>query len=241
MTARGDIWSATPWPTGWDVHHVTETASTNTDLLRALERGDAGDRSVLATDHQTAGRGRLDRRWDAPPGANLLVSIAFAPVPDVPVDATHRVGLAAVAAVRHLRPDAEVALKWPNDVLLGDRKLAGILAQRTPAGDAVVVGLGLNVGWAPDGAARLDGVVTPAVVLQHVLQAIDEQPAIIRPSYVEALATLGQDVRLELPGDLGTVEGRAVDVDEEGRLVVETPDGRHRTFDVGDIVHLRRR
>jgi BirA family biotin operon repressor/biotin-[acetyl-CoA-carboxylase] ligase len=134
-----------------------------------------------------------------------------------------------------------VALKWPNDVLLGGRKLAGILAQRTPVRDAVVVGLGLNVGWAPDGAASLDGVAEPAEVLRGVLEAVDAQPAVVRPMYRAELATLGQQVRVELPADQGVVEGRAVDVDDQGRLIVETRDGQLRTFDVGDIVHLRPR
>ena len=227
------------WPTGWDVRHVIETASTNTDLVQALEDGTAGNRSVIATDHQTAGRGRLDRRWEAPPGVNLLVSLAFAPVPGVPVEATHRVGLAAVTAVRKICPEADVALKWPNDVLLDDRKLAGILAQRTPVRDAVVVGLGLNVGWAPDGAASLGAAVAPAEVLRSVLEAIDDQPVLVRPAYLAALATLGRRIRIELPTAERVVEGLAVDVDDQGRLVVETHDGVHRTFDVGDIVHLR--
>ncbi|RLE20138.1 MAG: biotin--[acetyl-CoA-carboxylase] ligase, partial [Actinobacteria bacterium] len=88
---------------------------------QAVEAGETGDRSVLVADHQTNGRGRLDRVWDAPPGVNLLVSIAFIPVPPVAVELTHRVGLATVAAIRALVPGAAVGLKWPNDVLLGDR------------------------------------------------------------------------------------------------------------------------
>jgi BirA family transcriptional regulator, biotin operon repressor / biotin---[acetyl-CoA-carboxylase] ligase len=130
------------------VWHVAVTGSTNSDLLDAAAAG-APDRSVLVTDHQTAGRGRLDRRWDAPPGANLLVSMLFRDVPDPPVALTHRVGLAVVDAARDIAGAVEqhvdVSLKWPNDVLLGGRKLAGILAQRSPDGP-VVVGLGLNVG-----------------------------------------------------------------------------------------------
>ena len=83
MSVHGDIWDAVPWPDGWTVRHVAETGSTNADLLADLDAGLIGDRNVLVTDHQTAGRGRLDRRWDAPPGTNLLVSIALTPVPPV--------------------------------------------------------------------------------------------------------------------------------------------------------------
>jgi BirA family biotin operon repressor/biotin-[acetyl-CoA-carboxylase] ligase len=220
------------------VRHVTETGSTNADLLALVEAGDAGDRTVLVTDHQTAGRGRLDRRWEAPRGANLLVSIAFAPVPARPSEATHRVGLAALAATRMLRPDLDASLKWPNDVLVGGRKLAGILAQRASVVDAVVVGLGLNVGWAPDGAASLDVDASPADVLRLVLSAIDELPMGVAAAYRAELSTLGRRVRVELPG--GAVAfGTASGLDDDGRLVVEASDGTIASYGVGDVVHLR--
>ena len=217
---------------------MATTGSTNADLLAALEAGSADDRSVLAADHQSAGRGRLDRRWEAPPGVNLLVSIALAPVPDPPSLATHRVALAAVRAASALRPDARVTLKWPNDVLLDDVKMAGILAQRCPSREAVVVGLGMNVGWAPDGAAQL-GTGHPADVLARLLAAFDDLPddrAALDAEYRAALGTLGRPVRIELAAS--TVEGTAIDVDDAGRLVVDTDQGQ-QTFDVGDVVHLR--
>ena len=242
MDSRGDIWGEVAAdggrPAGWDVRRVDETGSTNADLLAAVEVGAAGDRTVLLADHQTAGRGRLDRRWEAPPGANLLVSIASSPVPSPPSIATHRIGLAALAAVRALRPAAEVSLKWPNDVLLDGRKIAGVLAQRAASVDAVVVGLGLNVGWAPEGAAALDVDVSPADVLVLLLDALDDLPADIGPAYRSALSTVGQRVRIELPGDT-VAFGTAVDIDADGRIVVEAADGTTTSYDVGDDVHLR--
>jgi BirA family biotin operon repressor/biotin-[acetyl-CoA-carboxylase] ligase len=247
VATDGDIWTSTAWPAGWDVRHVAETGSTNADLIEHVLAGEAGDRTVLVADHQTAGRGRLDRRWDAPPGANLLVSMVVAPIPTVPTEVTHRVGLAAVAAVRRL-VDPEVAaavgLKWPNDVLLGEGKLAGILAQRVPGRDAVVVGMGLNVGWAPDGAAAVDphtsgGRVTPGRVLLAVLEELDALPSDITGRYRDTLVTLGRRVRIELPGGADALEARAVDVDDTGRLVVVDADGVRRHLDVGDIVHVR--
>lgn len=238
VTSVGDIWDAATWPIGWEVRHVAETGSTNTDLLAALDGGGARDRSVLVADHQTAGRGRLDRRWDAPPAANLLVSIALAPVPDIPVEATHRVGLAALRAAQSIRPDAVVTLKWPNDLLLDGDKLAGILAQRSATTNAVVVGLGLNVGWAPEGAARLGDHATPAELLAQVLREFDRLGTSIRDDYRAALSTLGRRVRVELPG--GTVAvGTAQDVDDTGRLVVTLDNGSRDVYDVGDVVHLR--
>lgn len=239
MTVPGRIWSAARWPAGWTVHHVDETGSTNADLLAAHARGAAGDRTVLAAGHQTAGRGRLDRRWDAPPGTNLLVSILFERVPEVPVELTQRVGLAACAAARRALGErgGRVGLKWPNDVLVDDRKLAGILAQRAPDG-AVVVGLGLNVGWAPDGAARLGDDVRPAQVLADTLAAFDALPASIGGRYRDELVTLGRRVLVEVPAG-PPVDGLAVDVDPEGRLLVRDDAGAVHRFDVGDVVHVR--
>jgi BirA family transcriptional regulator, biotin operon repressor / biotin---[acetyl-CoA-carboxylase] ligase len=246
----GDIWCSMSWPPGWDVRHVEETGSTNTDLIAAVTTGAAADRTVLVADHQTAGRGRLDRRWDAPPGANLLVSIVVAPIPTVPTEATHRVGVAAVAAVRRF-VDADVApdvgLKWPNDVLVGDRKLAGILAQRVPDHDAVVVGLGLNVGWAPDGAAAVgrlaaaseDHPIDPARLLEALLEEIDALPTDIASRYLESLVTIGRWVRVEMPGDADPLYGRAVGIDEAGRLLVTDARGGGHALDVGDVVHVR--
>src|SRR5262245_52243553 len=150
MDDRGPSVPGPAWPPGWTVEHVVETGSTNADLI--ADAAHRPDRSVLFADHQTAGKGRLDRRWDAPPGANLLVSMLFHEVPAQPSELTRRVALAAVAACREL-VGVEVRLKWPNDLLVDERKLAGILAERAASGD-VVVGIGLNVGWAPDGAAR---------------------------------------------------------------------------------------
>lgn len=238
-----DTPSATPlevsgraWPSGWHVQVVAETGSTNADLLRAAAAG-APDRTVLAARHQTAGRGRLDRRWDAPAGANLLVSLLLRDVPDAPHVLTQRVGLAAIVAcerVAGVRP----VLKWPNDLLLADAKLAGILAQAdlgpTPT---VVVGIGLNVGWAPEGAARLGEGVDPLDVLAAMLRAYDELPADITPLYRDNLATLGRAVRVELPD--GVLEGRAVDVESDGRLVVVDECAITHRLAVGDIVHLR--
>ncbi len=223
------------WPPDWVVEHVAETGSTNADLVAAAAGG-APDRTVRFTDHQTAGRGRLDRVWTAPPGANLLVSILFRSVPPDPSELTRRVGLAAVDAVRHVAGVSAV-LKWPNDVLVGDRKLAGILAQR--AGDgSVVIGMGLNVGWAPDGAARLDDGITPATVLRALLAAYDELPDVIDTHYRARLDTLGRRVRIELPA--GELIGTAVDVDPDGRLVVLDECAITHRVSVGDVVHLRR-
>jgi BirA family transcriptional regulator, biotin operon repressor / biotin---[acetyl-CoA-carboxylase] ligase len=145
----GSLWRA--------VRVVAQTGSTNADLLAAAGAG-AAEGAVLVAEAQTAGRGRLDRRWASPPRAGLTFSVLLRPggVPAallgwLPLLA----GVAAAATVRRVTA-VDAVLKWPNDVLAGDAKLGGILAERT--GTAVVIGIGINV-WQgqadlpPDAAA----------------------------------------------------------------------------------------
>ncbi|HEX3089010.1 MAG TPA: biotin--[acetyl-CoA-carboxylase] ligase [Ilumatobacteraceae bacterium] len=224
----------------WLITIVDETGSTNVDLLAAAVAG-AADRSVLMARHQTAGRGRLDRQWTAPAGANLLVSMLFREVPAHPHELTQRVALAAAQACRETAGVTPL-LKWPNDLLLDGRKLAGVLAQSggQSGGDGpayVVVGIGLNVGWAPDGAARLGDGIDPANVLDSMLVAYDRLPVDVVELYRASLATIGQSVRVELPES--AVTGRALDVMPDGRLVVLDECGITHRFDTGDVVHLR--
>jgi BirA family biotin operon repressor/biotin-[acetyl-CoA-carboxylase] ligase len=224
------------WPPGWHVRHVAETGSTNADLLAAGAAG-APSRTVLFTDHQTAGRGRLDRPWLAPPGSNLLVSFLFRDdnTPGAPFDLMRRIALAAVDAVDRVAT-VEARLKWPNDVLVDGVKLAGLLAQRGDA--ATVVGLGLNIGWAPEGAAKLGEQHAPADVLRVLLDAFDALPADVHDLYVARLATLGQQVRVELPSGEPLV-GRATGVALDGRLMVLDACAVTHRIDAGDVVHVR--
>jgi BirA family biotin operon repressor/biotin-[acetyl-CoA-carboxylase] ligase len=240
---------------------VAETGSTNADLIAAVECGEATDRTVLRTDHQTAGRGRLDRTWDAPPGANLLASLLFV-APTVPLTVLPQaVGLAALEAVESLVVAAggdppgprRLGMKWPNDLLLDGKKLSGVLAQRSSATDAVVVGIGLNVAWAPDSAASLSGDlgldVAPADLLDELLVFLHRllTAADVMERYRTRLLTVGMSVRAELPGGR-SITGVATGVDDHGRLqLVSAADNsagnnagsKVITLDVGDIVHLR--
>jgi BirA family biotin operon repressor/biotin-[acetyl-CoA-carboxylase] ligase len=216
------------------VWRVDQTGSTNCDLIEAASKG-APDGTVLVAGYQYAGRGRLDRRWEALPGANLLMSVLFRPVPEQRSDLTHRVGIAAALAARSVA-GVDARLKWPNDVVVGERKLAGILAQIGPD-DSLVVGLGLNIGWAPEGGARLGPPHTPDELLAAVLVELASPPPDLHAAYRSLLATLGRQVRVELPS--GDLIGTAVDVERDGRLVVIDACAVSHRVDVGDVVHLR--
>ncbi len=222
-------------PSGWTVRHVAVTGSTNADLSAAGAAGQPG-RSVLVADHQTAGRGRLDRTWEAPAGANLLVSLLLRDDDLVggPNAAVQRLSLAAIEACERVAGVAP-AIKWPNDLVVNGAKLAGVLAQA--GAGFVVVGLGLNVRWAPPEAARLGDGIEPLEVLDATLRAFDELPRDLTLAYRARLATLGRRVRVELPGER-LIEGVATDVYADGRLVVDAAGTEH-VIDTGDVVHLR--
>jgi BirA family biotin operon repressor/biotin-[acetyl-CoA-carboxylase] ligase len=241
-------------PIVWRVEHFDEIDSTNTYLVKKM-RDDVAEGLVALSDFQSAGRGRLDRAWQSPPRASLLCSMLLRPALDADqlqlVVAV--VALAARTALERLcglRPQ----IKWPNDLVVGENKLAGLLAEvvTTTSGFAVVVGLGLNLTYAgPDGVAatsvlREAGVtITPRALLDILLEEIDARRsqldsndgrAILRDEYTRSLATIGQYVRVEQLS--GTVSGLARGVDDAGQLQVEV-DGVVRTFGVGDVVHVR--
>ena len=221
----------------WSVRRVDETASTNDDLSRAASAG-APHGSVLVAGHQTAGRGRLDRTWAAPPGSNLLVSVLFRDRLDFPHELVQRVSVAMAQAASQLS-GRHVVLKWPNDLLVDANKLAGVLAQsggQSGRVDWVVVGVGVNVGWAPPGAALLSGVRVDDLlsVWLHELEAgwhLD-----VLADYTARLATLGQRVRVSMPA--GDIEGTAVGVGADGRLTVRAAD-EDFVVSAGDVTHLR--
>jgi len=228
-----------------DVTWFRNVDSTNRYLLQRAAAG-AAEGEVAVADEQTAGHGRLGRSWVAPPGSALLVSVLLRP--ELPPERVHLVtlaaGLAALDALHTLGAPAVVAapepiaLKWPNDVVIGDRKLAGILAE-ADGGGAVVVGMGCNV--RPDALApELREIAVAAAVdredlLVEWLRAYDARLAGLDRVVADAAAcsaTLGRRVRVELARE--TFAGTAEALTEEGYLVV---DGR--TVNAGDVVHLR--
>lgn len=207
----------------WD----SETTSTNR-VAADLARAGAPDGTVVGADHQTRGRGRWGRTWESEPGSSLLVSVVLRPVPPL---VSLAAGLAAAEACEEVA-GVDARLKWPNDVLVGQDKVGGILAEVVVG--AVVVGLGLNVRWAtqlPPGAAHLGPGVSRAGLLRAWVTGLD-RTADLLPRYRQRCATLGRTVRVELPG--AVVEGRADEVADDGCLVVAG-----RRIPAGDVVHLR--
>ena len=245
------------WGGEWRVQWLDEVDSTNTRARDQARRG-AEEGLVVVADHQTAGRGRLDRRWESPPGTNLLASVLLRPGCDA-TDVHLCTGAVALAAADACREVAGVApvLKWPNDLLVDGRKLAGVLAEGEFSGEtlvAVIVGIGVNVAWpGPEeaGGVCLDDVGTAAqpvdrqVLLERLLGALAGRRPLLddasgRGTLADEIrrrcATLGQAVRVVLPGEEFT--GLASGIDDEGRLVVETVSGP-RLVTAGDVVHLR--
>ncbi len=183
------------------------------DVARELPIG-----SIVIADHQTAGRGRLERRWEAPPGTALLVSFVLERHPLLSL-------AAGVAAAEACGP--EVRLKWPNDLLLEGRKLGGILVEAAP--DKAVCGVGINLTWAPPGAAMLEQPHDE--VLERLRARIDswtgapDQEVLAR--WRGLSDTLGRRVRID------SVEGFAEDIGPHGELIVAG-----RAFVAGSVTHL---
>ena len=250
LTGPGRLWR--------DVTVRTETGSTNSDLLAAARAG-APEGTVLAAEVQTAGRGRLDRRWTCPPRAALSFSVLLRPdgVPAVARGWIPLLAGVAVAAGLRAQSGLDARLKWPNDVLVGGAKIAGILAEQ--AGDAIVLGTGINVTTrreelpVPHATSVVLAGATPdrEQLLVAVLGELETwyrrwvaaaasgagDPAGLRAEYLRLSATVGQQVRVSMPGGK-LITGRAGDVDATGRLVVETASGPV-PVSAGDVVHVR--
>ncbi|MEU0058083.1 biotin--[acetyl-CoA-carboxylase] ligase [Streptomyces sp. NPDC006334] len=256
LVREGGLWTA--------VDVVPRTGSTNSDLVALAAAGKADEGSVLVAEEQTAGRGRLDRQWSAPPRSGLFFSVLLRPA-RIPLDRWGWLPLltgVAVATGLSRAAGVDTALKWPNDLLVTvggeERKAGGILAERAGE-DGVVVGVGINVtlraGELPVPQAGslvlADAVSTDRdTLLRSVLRtledwytrwrAADGDPAVsgLQEAYAAGCATLGRTVRAELPGDRELI-GKATAIDGDGRLVITTNTGAREPVGAGDIVHLR--
>jgi BirA family biotin operon repressor/biotin-[acetyl-CoA-carboxylase] ligase len=225
------------------IESLPSVDSTNR-LVAARAAAGAPEGLVVAAELQTAGRGRLDRSWEADAGAALLVSVLLRP-PDLPLSRWFLLSAAAGVAGREacqevggFTPD----LKWPNDLLVGERKLAGILAEAI--GNAAVVGMGLNVHGAPPGAAWADDLAGRRIDRSELLAAwlagldryLGRWDQLLQ-TYRQACTTIGREVVVE-QGD-GQLAGRAEGVDDDGRLLVRSASGARIAVSSGDVVHVR--
>jgi BirA family transcriptional regulator, biotin operon repressor / biotin---[acetyl-CoA-carboxylase] ligase len=237
---------------------VAETASTNADLLARSAAGYDIDGVVLIAEHQTAGRGRQGRTWAAAPRAQIIVSVGVN-AGGVPADRWGWLplcaGVAVVDAVAGVT-GVHAGLKWPNDVLAGRGKLAGILAEAAAPKPIVVVGIGLNVTLRadivgePGAKSLLDlGVTAPDrdLLADRLLRELGTRivdwraaggadPRLVADYRARSL-TIGLRVRATLPGG-GEIVGEAVAVDKHGRLCVDT-GATTVAVSAGEVVHLR--
>lgn len=256
---------------------VDSTGSTNADLLRsvAVEPKSWPDLSVLTAEYQTAARGRLDRRWEAPPLSSVSVSIVLRPAnaegrPLPTLSYSWLSLLAAVALRETLLETAGIPaeLKWPNDVLVRGRKIAGILAQLGPMVEGsvppVILGTGLNVNLT---SAELPVPTATSVALEQpltvdrtlLLKSYLSHFAVLYRSFCNAdgdpaagmaggpslhkrvgavMVTLGKQVKAQLPGDHEII-GHATRLDDYGSLLVVDGSGHEHVVTAGDVVHLR--
>lgn len=234
----------------FDVEYHETIASTN---QRARELATEGEENVVVVaDEQTGGRGRLDREWASPSGG-IWLSMLLRPT----IPATHAPIVTMAAAVATARAvestGVEPAIKWPNDVLVDEKKVAGILTEMEGEADRIswlVVGIGLNANVDPaelpagSNATSLQALTGPVdrrdcvqQILESTTELLDDQDEIL-PAWRDLSGTLGQRVKVDTPE--GVVEGEAIDVEFPGALLVETDSGTERVT-VGDCEHLRPR
>ena len=239
--------------------YVASTGSTNTDLIG--QAAGLPDFSVLAAGEQVSGRGRSGRSWEAPAGTSMIASVLLRPSAVAPTQYSWLpllAGMSLANAVSSFGGSTRAMVKWPNDVLIGNLKVAGVLSEALPDFSGVVIGTGLNVfqtrGQLPvetAGSLSLAGVDIPSIdaILAEYLKQLRRNyeefvsysgeiaGSDLLQSIKAACGTIGRQVRAIMPGDK-ELTGFAVDIDSLGRIVIEH-DGKHTAVSVGDIVHLR--
>jgi BirA family transcriptional regulator, biotin operon repressor / biotin---[acetyl-CoA-carboxylase] ligase len=234
-------------PVHWD--EVTE--STNTTALELAAKGEP-EWTLVVAGHQTGGRGRLGRTWVSEPGSSLLFSVVLRPRldPERGLLLTLLAGVAMAEACRAVT-GADVRCKWPNDLVVGERKVGGILAEarvRDGRFQHVVVGVGMNLRSAPasvEGATSLGDVDRTALLTEFLRRFRERYPPVgddgfahlVVNAYAPLSATLGKRVQATI-GENEVVEGTALDIDPAGNLVLYTEQGR-ATVGFGEVVHVR--
>jgi BirA family biotin operon repressor/biotin-[acetyl-CoA-carboxylase] ligase len=233
----------------WRVSVVEVTGSTQDDLFELASNATALSKTILASEYQSAGRGRLDRTFVAAANSALTFSLYIEPKVDKSEWSflTLLAGLSVHEALHTLDPQTVVGIKWPNDLLIGGKKFAGMIAQATNKG--VVLGIGINVGMnaeelpvenatslAIEGFSELDRNTILATIINHFEINLEmwENDKSFLAEYRAASATIGNDVEITLPSG-EVIQSTAANISDNGALVLT--DGREVT--VGDVVHLR--
>jgi BirA family biotin operon repressor/biotin-[acetyl-CoA-carboxylase] ligase len=244
---------------GTRFHYFAELDSTNTRARELAESG-AAEGEIVIAESQTQGRGRLGRRWESPPLSNLYLSIVLRPglPPKHAPQITLAAAVALVETVGSFLPRPPV-IKWPNDILIDGKKLAGILTEAacdTECVQYVILGIGLNLNYraetmpqtlrqrATSMADRAGENLSRETVLVRLIHDLDrcygelEESgfAALRPRWEAHFGLRGRRVRVEL-GDQ-TIIGRAQGIDHEGALIVETDDEQRRSIIAGDVIPL---
>lgn len=225
-----------------------EAIDSTNDHAKLLARDGAAEGTIVHAARQTAGRGRQGNTWESAEG-NLFMSLILRPQLPAPLvgQLSFLVAVALAETVRDILPAAPVALKWPNDVLLAGRKMAGILLETEASGHRpawVVAGIGVNVKSAPENAASLAGYgaeITAAEVMQKLAAKImalyalwkDKGFAPVRAAWMQQAAYLNEDINVRLPNE--TFRARFLGIDEDGALLAETPDGQRRHIASGEV------
>ena len=236
---------------GQKIHHFGETGSTM-NIAKELAQKGAEEKTIVIAESQTHGRGRLGREWLSP-GGGIYVTLILRP--EISPAYAPRINLmASVAVARAIRKlfSLNAELKWPNDVLIGGRKVCGILAEMEAEVDAinfVNLGIGINANTAVShyekGATslkeELGREVSRKEFLNSVLREINEQQVLLTKSdllegWKSLSATLGREVRIATPGE--EIIGRAVDIDASGALILKREDGSLSSAISGDCIHL---
>ncbi len=240
-------------PITWRVEHFEEINSTNTYVAVKAKEG-TSEGFVARADYQSAGRGRLDRTWQAPPRSALMCSILLSP-PTSSDEMQLVVAAVALSARSALGTLCNVypQLKWPNDLIVDDKKIAGLLAEVVTHENSlsVVAGIGINLTDSPEGlpatnALKVSGViVTPEALLEKLLEELnirrglldtDEGRAMLRSEYESVLETIGRSVVVE-QSDV-TFPALATGIDKIGRLILNAA-GEEKIISVGDVIHVR--
>jgi biotin-[acetyl-CoA-carboxylase] ligase BirA-like protein len=228
--------------------HLADVGSTMDEAAALVREGDLGPVWIVA-DHQTKGRGRLGRHWVSPAGNLYTTFLSPAPVPvrDQP-KLGFAFGVALCAAINATLGDDLARLKWPNEVLIGEAKVAGLLMEGLGGGAAIAVGMGVNIVSAPGGlpypacsmkelnqhASRpilLMNLSTEVARMTHLFVAEGFRP--LRELWLARAVHVGRTVTVNRPG--GPVTGRFADLDHEGRLVLDDGGARH-VLSAGDVV-----